>query len=356
MGCIRGVRAALERLDPALVALEPPASTPTRPARREGPPAQLIPAGELAVADFARHLSLSARQRTAGAYLDALQRLLGFGLDPLTAERVELEAFLSGNRHGRWGDYEGPLSSSTQTAELAALRRFFRWARAEGLRQDDPSQGIRPPRREPYARARGLNAEEVSRLLTAIPVESAAGLRLRALVLAYLLTGRRRSEVLNLRWRDLDLEGGFYRYSGKGGKERQRALPPPVRLTILVYAEAAGLERRPDGAVSRGRWRAQPVDGKYIGEQLRQAAELAGIPLERPLHTLRHSYARALRRVEAPLETVQAALDHSNLATTSIYLRQLEGQEDPWWPKLAAELGLEGGGEAALAAGGARGG
>src|SRR3984893_1706346 len=350
MGCIRGVRAALERLDPALVALEPPASTPTRPARREGPPAQLITAGELAVADFARHLSLSARQRTAGAYLDALQRLLGFGLDPLTAERVELEAFLSGNRHGRWGDYEGPLSSSTQTAELAALRRFFRWARAEGLRQDDPSQGIRPPRREPYARARGLNAEEGCRLLTASPVESAAGLRLRALVLAYLLTGRRRSEVLNLRWRDLDLEGGFYRYSGKGGKERQRALPPPVRLAILVYAEAAGLARKPEEAVLPRRWRDQPVDGstsasscarrpswpasrwsgrctrsatatpgpgggsgarQYIGKQLRQAAELAGIPLERPLHTHRHSYARALRRGEAPPESGPGALHRS---------------------------------------------
>ena len=187
----------------------------------------------------------------------------------------------------------------------------------------------------------------MARLLAAIPVESAAGLRLRALVLAYLLTGRRRSEVLNLRWRDLDLEGGFYRYSGKGGKERQRALPPPVRLAILVYAEAAGLARKPEEAVFPGRWRDQPVDGKYIGEQLRQAAQLAGIPLERPLHTLRHSYARALRRIEAPLEAVQAALDHSNLATTSIYLRQLEGQEDPWWPKLAAELGLEGGGEPA---------
>jgi len=191
----------------------------------------------------------------------------------------------------------------------------------------------------------------VARLLAAIPVESAAGLRLRALVLAYLLTGRRRSEVLNLRWRDLDLEGGFYRYSGKGGKERQRALPPPVRLAILVYAEAAGLARKPEQAVFPGRWRDQPVDGKYIGEQLRQAAELAGIPLERPLHTLRHSYARALRRIEAPLEAVQAALDHSNLATTSIYLRQLEGQEDPWWPKLAAELGLEAEAEASSAPG-----
>jgi site-specific recombinase XerD len=165
-------------------------------------------------------------------------------------------------------------------------------------------------------------------------------------VLAYLLTGRRRSEVLNLRWRDLDLEGGFYRYTGKGGKERQRALPPPVRQAILAHAEAARLARRPDDAIFPGRWQDQPVDGKYIGEQLRQAAELAGIQLERPLHTLRHSYARALRRVEAPLEAVQAALDHSNLATTSVYLRQLEGQEDPWWPKLARELGLEGGEEA----------
>jgi hypothetical protein len=48
--------------------------------------------------------------------------------------------------------------------------------------------------------------------------------------------------------------------------------------------------------------------------------------------------------VEVPLEAVQAALDHSNLATTSI-LRQLEGQEDPWWPKLVAELGLRGKGD-----------
>jgi hypothetical protein len=37
----------------------------------------------------------------------------------------------------------------------------------------------------------------------------------------------RRSEVLNLRWRDLDLEGRFYRYTAKGGKERQQVLPQP---------------------------------------------------------------------------------------------------------------------------------
>jgi site-specific recombinase XerD len=146
--------AGLERPDPALVALEPPAPAPIRDARREGEPGQLVLPYELALADFARHLSVSARRRTAGAYLDTLQRLIGFGLDPLQAERSELERFLARGRRGRWGDWEGALSSSTQTAELAGLRRFFRWACAEGLRPDDPTEGIRPPRREPYARAR----------------------------------------------------------------------------------------------------------------------------------------------------------------------------------------------------------
>jgi hypothetical protein len=36
----------------------------------------------------------------------------------------------------------------------------------------------------------------------------------------------------------------------------------------------------------------------------RQAEELAGISLERPFHTLRHSYAGGLRRVAEPLEVV----------------------------------------------------
>src|SRR5207245_4795835 len=98
---------------------------------------------------------------------------------------------------GGCGVGEGGLSCSSQSGELAALRRCYRWARCEGLRQDDRTEGIGPPGREPCARARGLSAEEVARLLAVIPADSAAGLRLRALVLAYLLTGRRRSEVLN---------------------------------------------------------------------------------------------------------------------------------------------------------------
>jgi hypothetical protein len=115
----------VERPEPASVPARPPLPAPVPAQRREGISGQLVLPPELALADFARHLQLSARRRTAGAYLDSLQRLVAFQLDPLQADRSDLERFLSRNRRGRWGDWEGPLSTSTQTAELAALRRFY---------------------------------------------------------------------------------------------------------------------------------------------------------------------------------------------------------------------------------------
>jgi hypothetical protein len=46
-----------------------PRPAPQMPAGR-GAGSACYPSSELALADFARHLSLSARQRTVGAYLD----------------------------------------------------------------------------------------------------------------------------------------------------------------------------------------------------------------------------------------------------------------------------------------------
>ena len=57
----------------------------------------------------------TSRSTPASAYLDNLQRLLAFQVDPLQADRSELERFLSRSRRGRWGDWEGSLSSSTRS-------------------------------------------------------------------------------------------------------------------------------------------------------------------------------------------------------------------------------------------------
>src|SRR5438093_1416245 len=85
-----------------------------------------------------------------------------------------------------------------------------------------------PPHSCPPA-ARGLVAAEVGQLLAVVP-DDVAGRRDRAILLTLVLTGRRRSEVLNLTAGDLNAEGdiAFYRYRGKGGKTGRRELPAPA--------------------------------------------------------------------------------------------------------------------------------
>ena len=54
--------------------------------------------------------------------------------------------------------------------------------------------------------ARGLSADEVRRLLAVVP-DTVAGRRDRALLLVFVLTGRRRTEVIGLSAGDISVEG-----------------------------------------------------------------------------------------------------------------------------------------------------
>ena len=58
------------------------------------------------------------------------------------------------------------------------------------------------------------------------------------------------------------------------------------------------------------------------------------------LHILRHSAAKLRRDAGESIEDVSRVLDHSSLAVTSTYLRQLEGEGDPGWAAVARRLGV----------------
>ena len=87
-----------------------------------------------------------------------------------------------------------------------------------GLVASNPCDLVERPRHNPSP-ARGYSAEEVRRLLAVVP-DTVAGRRDRAILLVFILTGRRRSEVMDLKAGDIEIEDGtvFYRYRGKGGR------------------------------------------------------------------------------------------------------------------------------------------
>jgi len=171
-------------------------------------------------------------------------------------------------------------------------------------------------------------------LLKAIPA-TPAGTRDRAIVLTLLLTGRRRSEVLNLTAGNIELEGdvAFYQYRGKGGKRRRRELPQPCLEAIRKGLKA--YDRRLEDLPGEDRLFNVSSQGFYLN--LRRYLRKAKLP-ESGVHVLRHSAAKLRRAVGEDIESVSSFLDHSNLAVTTTYLRRLQGQEDDGWRKVAALL------------------
>ena len=65
--------------------------------------------------------------------------------------------------------------------------------------------------------------------------DTVKGRRDLAIVLTLVLTGRRRSEVINLTDGDVsfDESAAFYRYTGKGGVRGRRELPRPALAAII---------------------------------------------------------------------------------------------------------------------------
>jgi integrase/recombinase XerD len=103
----------------------------------------------------------------------------------------------------------------------------------------NPCDQIQRPRTS-LSPPRGPSAEEIRRLLSVIP-DTPTGLRDRAIILTLTLTGRHRSEVINLKAGDISQAGGlFYTYRGKGGKQSKRELPRPAFEAIQAELAAFG--------------------------------------------------------------------------------------------------------------------
>jgi len=191
--------------------------------------------------------------------------------------------------------------------------------------------------------ARGLNADEVRRLLAVVP-DTVAGRRDRALLLTFVLTGRRRVEVIGLTGGDISLEGetAFYRYRGKGGKQGRRELPKPAYEALCATLRDAGLslvDMDPSASLWQAAAGTRGVTGSTFYARFRRYLRAAGLAPS-GLHILRHTAAKLRRDAGASVEAVSAFLDHSSLAVTTVYLRRLEGETDRTWPDVAAAIGV----------------
>jgi integrase/recombinase XerD len=265
-----------------------------------------------------------ASANTAAAY----QRDLRDCEDYLASRGSRLEVCSDEDLRAYMGAVErAGIAPRTAARRLSALRQFFRFLFAEGLRDDDPSSAIDAPRQGRtlpkilteaevdalLARARARPGPEGKRLVCLLEIAYATGLRVSELVGLPLATVARDERLLIVR--------------GKGGKERMVPLTEAAILAIGVYRDnrdkflSGRLEspflfpsRSAEGHLTRRR----------VGQLLKELASDCGIdPAKLSPHVLRHAFATHLLDHGADLRSVQQMLGHADISTTQIYTHVL---------------------------------
>jgi len=115
------------------------------------------------------------------------------GSDPTIADPARLR------RYSAWLNGQG-YAASTIARRLASLRSFYRYLRRQGTVTTDPTSGLRNPK-QPQRLPRLLRIDDVIRLLDAIPVHTALGVRDRAMLETLYGGGLRVSELVRRRSR-----------------------------------------------------------------------------------------------------------------------------------------------------------
>jgi len=270
--------------------------------------------------DYAEHLQAERglARRTVQAYVGdvrAFEEWAGdAGVVPLNATPDDIREFLASRR-------AAGLSERSVSRKLSALRGFFRFCVNAGRVPDDPTELVKAkelPRRLPKA----LRRAEVEALLECPDTETSGGVRDRAMLEVAYGSGLRVSELVGLRLNDLEMDEGFIRCRGKGGKERLVPLGGEARRWVDRYLREARPEycRRGSEAHLFLSQRGAPMTRQWFGKCVKRYAMEAGIdPGKVSPHVLRHSFATHLLEGDADLRAVQAMLGHARIATTEVY-------------------------------------
>jgi integrase/recombinase XerD len=273
---------------------------------------------------------MRASPNTVAVYRDAFRLLLRYATARLNkaASELTLEDFEPSLVSDFLDRLETERGNTTKTRNirLAAIRSFFRH-----VAMNEPAHTLRCqrilaiPQKRPQKRAiEFLRREEIEALVAAPDSTTWMGRRDRALLLVFVQTGLRVSELTSLRWEDVVLgTGAHVRCEGKGRKRRCT----PLRRDAVTALGAWYHEQRPAPEAplfpsSRGGRISTDAVGRLVARHAHTASAHCASIAEKNVtpHVLRHSAAMALREQGVDLSVIALWLGHESVETTQMYL------------------------------------
>ena len=212
------------------------------------------------------------------------------------------------------------LSPSSIARNLAALKTFWKFLVSEQITRENVAAIVETPKtwkKIPDV----LNKEEVLKLLETPPSKGWMGVRDRAILEVMYASGLRVSEVVELKKVSVNLESGFVKCVGKGGKERIVPLGKAASKALTRYLNVVRdklSKKTADDHLFLSKL-GRKISRQSLWKMIQKYTLKAGIKKHITPHTLRHSFATHLLEGGAELRGVQEMLGHADISTTQVY-------------------------------------
>ena len=184
------------------------------------------------------------------------------------------------------------------------------------------------------SRTRYLDEPELQRLLAALKDETVL---IQSLILLYLCTGLRKSELLGLKWKDVYLdhsEGPFVDVSNtKSGRDLRLALSPQA-VDLLKAILPTDRSYSAYCFPSNVRVNKPLADFKRQWSRIRERAGLPDITV----HDLRRTVGSRMAQSGVPIEHIAQVLNHRDPAITQVYARLSEDSQRAALEQAGADL------------------
>lgn len=207
----------------------------------------------------------------------------------------------------------------------AMFGKAIKW----GMRETNPTAGVE--RNREHKRENYVDGEQVKKLVKVL--DEYEDRTVARIVKILLLTGSRKSEVLGMRWDELDLDAGIWTKAPERTKQGRKHVVPisdDVQALLVQFRKEGSGEGKASIYVFPGRGKAahrKTIHKEWV--EICRRAELVNITHDETgkrvvkhtvrLHDLRHSYASFLVSAGMGLEVIGRLLGHSSPQTTHRY-------------------------------------
>jgi len=253
--------------------------------------------------------SIESYKRDLYQFLEFVQEAMGIK-DVENIRRADIREYVSALiQYG--------FSKKSVERKLSALRGFFKYLKRIQVISSNPVLGIQNPKEE-RCLPMVISEKRINEMLDNWIPESIMEARDKSIIELMYSSGLRASEVISLKWENLDLKTMELRVKGKGGKERIVPLGKRAREALEVYVNFLGDKLNKSNFIFLNRF-GKKLSRKGLWLIIKKRFETIALMYGVHPHTLRHSFATHLLNHGADLRSIQELLGHASLATTSIY-------------------------------------